>query len=55
MSTSTDEGFALALTNTGMVYSWVRGTKVRGCEGGECEVGCEGGECEGGECEDGKM
>lgn len=38
-SMSRDEGFALALKDTGMVYSWGRGTKVRGCEGGECEGG----------------
>ena len=27
VSTSTDEGFALALTDTGMVYSWGKGYK----------------------------
>ena len=27
MSTSTDEGFALALTDTGVVYSWGKGYK----------------------------
>jgi len=30
VSTSTDEGFALALTDTGVVYSWGKGYK------GEC-------------------
>ena len=29
VSTSTDEGFALALTNTGDVYSWGKGYKGR--------------------------
>ena len=40
---STDEGFALALTTTGMVYSWGRGTKVRGVRVGSVRVRVGGG------------
>ena len=40
VSTSTDEGFALALTDTGVVYSWGKGYK------GECgDVTVWGGVC----------